>query len=143
MCIRDRYLTTGNRLWSNRSRVMLDIVEDSVGRHDFLLAHCSADMFRILYGDQNPHRGCNGNLLAALAPWGIGADHIPTAFNCFMNVEIDPHSSELRVLPPRSRAGDRIRFRASMDLLVGLTACSALQSNNGRFKPIDWFVSAE
>src|SRR3546814_11174080 len=30
-------LTAGHRLWSNRSRPMLDIVEDSVGVHAFLL----------------------------------------------------------------------------------------------------------
>jgi hypothetical protein len=29
------FLTTGNRLWSNRSRPMLTIEADSVGRHDF------------------------------------------------------------------------------------------------------------
>ena len=29
------HLTTGNRLWSNRSNVMLEIEEDSLGQHDF------------------------------------------------------------------------------------------------------------
>ena len=27
-----------------------------------------------------------------------------------------------------------------MDLIVGLTACSAEGSNNGTFKPIDYFI---
>src|SRR3546814_19808017 len=31
------YLTTGDTLYSNRSNPQLEIVEDSVGRHDFLL----------------------------------------------------------------------------------------------------------
>ena len=53
-----------------------------------------------------------------------------------MNVEVLP-SGELRILPPRSRAGDRFVLRAEMDLIVGITACSAELSNNGRFKPID------
>ncbi|MEN9932184.1 MAG: hypothetical protein RIS17_757 [Pseudomonadota bacterium] len=136
------FLTTGNRLWSNRSRVMLDIVADSVGRHDFLLTPCSADTFRIIYGDTDPHRGCFGNLAEALAPFGILPDRIPVAFNCFMNVTVDGESGELAVLPPRSRAGDTIMFRARMDLIVGLTACSAPQSNNHSFKPIDWRVHA-
>ena len=42
--------TTGNTLWSNRSRRMLRIVEDTCGRHDFLLTPCSPEMYRILYG---------------------------------------------------------------------------------------------
>ncbi|MEO6256793.1 MAG: urea carboxylase-associated family protein [Sphingomicrobium sp.] len=134
------YLTAGDPLYSNRSNVMLDIVEDSVGRHDFLLTPCSKDTFRIIYGEDDPHRGCFGNLAAALSPYGIGEDMIPTAFNCFMNVVVDGASGRLSVDPPRSKAGDRIVFEARMDLVIGLTACSALQSNNGSFKPIHWRV---
>ncbi len=134
------YLTTGDRLYSNRSRVMLEIVEDTVGRHDFLLTPCSKDTFRIIYGDTDPHRGCFGNLAAALAPYGVEPDAIPTAFNCFMNVPVDGATGAFTVEPPLSRAGDHIRFRADMDLIIGLTACSALQSNGGSFKPIQYRV---
>lgn len=134
------YLTTGDPLYSNRSNVMLRIVEDDVGRHDFLLTPCSKDMFRIIYGETDPHRGCFGNLAAALAPHGVTEDMIPTAFNCFMNVPIDGKTGELRVDAPLSKAGNRIMFEAEMDLVIGLTACSAPQSNNGSFKPIHWQV---
>ncbi len=134
------YLTKGDPLYSNRSNVMLDIVEDEVGRHDFLLTPCSKEMFRILYGDTEPHRGCFGNLAAALEPHGVTPDKIPTAFNCFMNVPVDGDTGVVRVLPPLSQAGDRIVFEARMDLIVGLTACSAPLSNGGSFKPIAWEV---
>jgi uncharacterized protein len=133
------YLTTGDTLWSNRSNPMLQIVEDTVGRHDFLLTPCSKDTFRIIYGHKEPHRGCFGNLAAALAPYGVTEDMIPVAFNCFMNVPIKADGS-FDVLPPLSVPGDHIRFEAKMDLIIGLTACSALQSNGGSFKPIDWTV---
>ena len=134
------YLTTGDSLYSNRSNIMLRIIEDDVGRHDFLLTPCSQDTFRVIYGDEHPHRGCFGNLAAALAPYGVTADAIPTAFNCFMNVPVDGATGALRVEAPLSKAGDRIVFTAEMDLIIGLTACSALQSNNGSFKPIHWQV---
>lgn len=134
------YLTTGDLLYSNRSNVMLEIVQDSVGRHDFLLTPCSKDTFRIIYGDADPHRGCFGNLAAALAPYGINEDMIPTAFNCFMNVPIDGETGELKVLPPISKADDHVTFEAKMDLIIGLTACSALDSNGGSFKPIHWSI---
>ncbi len=134
------FLTTGDKLYSNRSNVMLEIVADDVGRHDFLLTPCSKDTFRIIYGDEAPHRGCFGNLAAALAPHGVTDDMIPTAFNVFMNVPVDGATGELRVEPPLSKAGDHIVFEAQMDLVIGLTACSALQSNNGSFKPIHWQV---
>lgn len=136
------FLTTGDRLYSNRSNVMLRIVEDTVGRHDFLLTPCSKDTFRIIYGDQTPHRGCFGNLAEALAPYGIGPDQIPTAFNVFMNVVVDGRSGALTVAAPLSRAGDHILFEAEQDLIVALTACSAPQSNNYAFKPIHYAVEA-
>jgi uncharacterized protein len=131
------YLTTGDPIYSNRSRVMLRILEDTVGRHDFLLTPCSTDTFRIIYGDEHPHRGCFGNLAAALEPFGIGPDQIPTAFNVFMNVAIDV-AGALKVEPPLSKAGDHILLEAEQDLVVALTACAALQSNNYAFKPIDY-----
>ncbi len=134
------YLTAGDSLYSNRSNVMLDIVEDEVGRHDFLLTPCSKDTFRIIYGDEDPHRGCFGNLAAALAPHGVTDDMIPSAFNVFMNVPVDGTTGILKVDPPLSKAGDKIVFEAKMDLVIGLTACSALQSNNGSFKPIHWQI---
>ncbi|QDH34685.1 urea carboxylase-associated family protein [Porphyrobacter sp. YT40] len=132
-------LTTGAHLWSNRSRKMLRIEHDDVGRHDFLLTPCSRDTFTHFYPDKPVHRGCFGNLAEALAPHGIGADQIPTAFNIFMNVPVS-ETGKIEVLPPLSRAGDSIRLRAQMDLLIGLTACSAYASNGGSFKPIDYII---
>ncbi|MBA4800962.1 MAG: urea carboxylase-associated family protein [Euryhalocaulis sp.] len=134
------YLTRGDNLYSNRSNIMLTIEEDDVGRHDFLLTPCSADTFRIIYGDEEPHRGCFGNLAAALKPYGVQPDDIPTAFNCFMNVPVNGETGEFTVEPPISKAGDRIVFRAEQDLIIGLTACSALQSNGGSFKPIHYRI---
>lgn len=134
------FLTTGDPIYSNRSNVLLRIVEDTVGRHDFLLTPCSADTFRIIYGDEAPHRGCFGNLAAALEPYGITPDRIPTAFNVFMNVVVDGGTGALTVEAPLSRAGDSITFEAETDLLIGLTACSALQSNNYAFKPIRYEI---
>jgi uncharacterized protein YcgI (DUF1989 family) len=134
------YLTTGDLIYSQRSTVMLRIVEDTVGRHDFLLSPCSAEMFRIIYGDTSPHRGCFGNLAAALEPYGIAGDAIPTAFNVFMNVPVNAQTGVISVEPPLSRAGDFAVFEAQMDLIIGLTACSAGQSNNFRYKPIHYEI---
>ena len=134
------FLTTGHPFYSNRSNVMFNIIEDTVGRHDFLLTPCSADTFRIIYGHENPHRGCFGNLCAALEPYGIGPDDIPITFNVFMHVTVNGDTGKVDVLPPKSRAGDYIIIEAAMDLIVGLTACSAEMSNNYSFKPIGYSI---
>ena len=134
------FLTKGNSFYSNRSNVMFEIVEDTVGRHDFLLAPCSAEMFRITYGHTDPHHGCFGNLKQALGKFGIHADAIPTCFNIFMNVTVDGTTGKLSVLPPKSKAGDFIILEAKIDLIVGMTSCSAGLSNNFSFKPIAYEI---
>lgn len=134
------FLTTGHPLYSNRSNVMLEINEDTVGRHDFLLTPCSADTFRIIYGHEHPHRGCFGNLSEALKEYEIGPDNIPICFNVFMHVTVDSDSGKVSVLPPKSKAGDHVLFEAKMDLVVGMTACSAEMSNNYAFKPIGYRI---
>ena len=130
------YLSTGHTLFSNRSRPMFSIVEDTVGRHDFLLTPCSQETFQIIYDYHDYHPSCFENLHTNLAQFGITPDMIPTTLNIFMNV-IVLETGELRIDPPPSKAGDYIILKAEMDLFVGVTACSAEKSNNYSFKPID------
>jgi len=133
------WLSTGDLLYSNRSTPMFTILEDTCGRHDFTLTPCSKKMFEMLYGEKEGRPGCEGNLAAALAPYGIGIDRIPVAFNIFMHVAFD-QDGKVSVLPPLSRAGDFVRLRAEMPMVVAMTACSAGQSNNFSYKPIDFRV---
>jgi uncharacterized protein YcgI (DUF1989 family) len=133
------YLSTGDKLYSNDSRVMFTIEADSVGRHDFTLTPCSQRMFEILYRHQGHHPSCHENLCHAFEKFGIEPHQIHTTFNIFMNVWFDAEG-RMTVDVPRSRAGDAIELRAEMDLWCGLTACSAEGSNNGTFKPIDYLI---
>lgn len=132
-------ITKGNFLWSNRSNKMANIVEDTNGRNDFLLAPCSPETFRIMYNNPHYHPSCFENLYSNLEKFDIQKDDIPTAFNIFMNVQWND-KGKLSVDPPLSRAGDYLIIKAEMDLIVGLTACSAEDSNNGSFKPIQYEI---
>ena len=133
-------LSRGNTLWSNRSKKMMEITEDTNGRNDFLLAPCSPETFKIMYDYTGYHPSCFENLYTNLQPFGITPDDIPTAFNVFMNVQFDP-MGKLAVDPPTSKPNDYVVFLALMDLIVGLTACSAEDSNNGSFKPIHYEIN--
>ncbi|SRX54308.1 DUF1989 domain-containing protein [Aequorivita sp. CIP111184] len=135
-------ITTGNYLWSNRSRQMMKIVEDTNGRNDFLLAPCSPETFKIMYNHDGYHPSCFENLYTNLRPFDIHPDDVPTAFNIFMNVQFAANG-KLSVLPPLSKAGDFVLFEAEMDLIVALTACSAEDSNGGTFKPIHYEILEE
>lgn len=133
------FLTTGHRLYSQRSNVLLEIIEDTCGRHDFLMTPCSLRMFQIVAGNDEYHPSCHENLCDAFSKHQINPDHISTTFNIFMNVTVSQNGG-LEILPPKSKAGDYIIFKAMTDLLVGLTACSHEGSNNGTFKPIHYQI---
>jgi uncharacterized protein YcgI (DUF1989 family) len=133
------HFKTGAKLYSNLSNVMFEIVEDTVEDHDFLLTPCSVDTFKHFYPDETPVPGCYGNLVAAFAEYDIPAHHVGTTFNTFMNVAVD-ETGKIAVLPPKSKAGDYTVFEAKMDMIVGLTACSAGESNNFRYKPIQFEI---
>lgn len=133
-------ITQGHHLWSNKSHKMMKILEDTNGRNDFLLAPCSPETFQIMYGHEGYHPSCFENLYTNLESFGILPDDIPTAFNIFMNVRFDLDGN-ISVEPPLNTSDDYILFEAEMDLIVGLTACSAEDSNGGSFKPIEFDVS--
>lgn len=130
---------SGSKLYSNQSNIMMEIIEDLVEEHDFLLTPCSVDTFTHFYPHEDPVPGCHGNLVNALANYDIPEHLIGTTFNTFMHVGVSP-DGKLKVLPPKSKAGDYIIFEATMDLIVGLTACSAGESNNFKYKPINYEI---
>lgn len=130
------YVTTGSVLYSNRSTPMMTITGDTAGRHDFLLAPCSAEMFQRLYGVTG-HPSCFDNLATNLEPFGVPPDRIPTTLNLFMVVVADPATGRTTISPPSSRPGDYVDLRAEIDLILGVTACSAEITNDGTLGPID------
>ena len=135
-------ISSGNYLWSNRSEKMMMILEDTNGRNDFLLAPCSPKTFEIMYHHKGYHPSCFENLYRNLEAYYIFPDDIPTAFNIFMNVQFDT-DGKLSVDPPTNTPQDYILFEAQKDLIVGLTACSAEDSNGGSFKEIAYEIIAQ
>jgi len=95
-----------------------------------------------MYDRHAYHPSCFENLSTNLEQFGVQPDDIPTAINIFMNVHFAPDGN-LTVAPPTSKAWDYMVFAAQMDLIVGLTACSVEDSNNGSFKPIHYEIIAE
>ena len=59
-----------------------------------------------------------------------------------MNVQFDT-DGKLSVDPPTNTPQDYILFEAQKDLIVGLTACSAEDSNGGSFKEIAYEIIAQ
>jgi uncharacterized protein YcgI (DUF1989 family) len=124
------YISKGDVLWSDRSQPMLTVLADEVGRHDFLYAACSLEMYRIQYGVTGYHANCHDNLTSALRELGMTPEPLPTPFNLFMNVDVAA-DGRLVFSPPKSRAGDSILLRAEMDLAIAVSSCPASTCNGG------------
>ncbi|MDZ4660389.1 MAG: urea carboxylase-associated family protein [Pseudomonadota bacterium] len=130
----------GHTLFSNAGLPLLDIIEDTCGRNDFLVTPCSLQMFQMLSKTKDYHPSCHQNLSSAFAPFNRHFELISTTFNIFMNIEFD-QSGKIRVGTPLNKPTDFIVFRACEDLLVGLTACADQATNSGTCKPIEYSVS--
>lgn len=134
------YLSTGDVLWSERSRPMMTIVADEVGRHDFLFSACSVEMYRIQYGVEGYHANCHDNLRSALREFGVEPQSLATPFNLFMNVDVRD-SGRFQFSLPKSKAGDSIVFRAELPLIVALSSCPASTCNGGMpIKPLAYQI---
>lgn len=127
--------TTGDILYSTLYRPMLSIVADDVGVHNILVPCCRAESYAAR--GEVPHPNCLASLNRSFAAFGIAPFPAIQPLSLFMNTEVTPEQA-VRFRPPVSRAGDSVAFRAMMNLIVGVTACSDDVSlcNNGRCKPV-------
>jgi uncharacterized protein YcgI (DUF1989 family) len=137
------FLSTGDVLYSKRNNPMLTIVQDTFteGRHDLQKGMCSRKRFEMVArgeskrvfaegvdinprkADEIPDHGCWENLSAAVKPWNIAADDVPSPFNIFQCMRIDSESGVMYDTVVRPKEEAHVDFRAEMDLLVAASAC--------------------
>lgn len=137
------FISTGDVLYSKRNNPMLTIVADSFteGRHDLQKGMCSRKRFEMVASgqakrifaegvdinprkaDEIPDHGCWENLSAAIKPWSIAPDDVPSPFNIFQCMRIDPDTGVMYDTMIRPKVEAHVDFRAEMDLLVAASAC--------------------
>lgn len=129
----------GDPFQTNRHRPILTFLEDrSAGPHDMLFAPCDQKMYEE-EGFEGPHRSCRSNFLEATREIGLEMEVVPDPVNLFQNTPAQVDGS-LALYETRSKPGDSVSFRAEMDLVFVLTACSAdvgaINVNGGRSTPL-------
>ncbi len=115
--------TTGDRLYSNRRRPLLEIVYDDCGRHDMHYSMCDPERYEYDYGVTG-HRNCMQNFLDAFAEAGLKLTRaqLPNPLNLNQNSQFDLGGA-LWQTPSLSKPGGRVTLLALEDLLVGVSAC--------------------
>lgn len=131
------YLTTGAVLRSNRGRPMLQIVDDTCGRHDTLGGACSAESNTVRYAlDKRYMHSCRDSFLLALASEDVGLNKrdLPSNINFFMNVPVTPEG-QLTFADGISAAGRHVELRALMDVRVLISNCPQLNNPCNAYNP--------
>lgn len=119
----------GMSLYTNLRQPIFEITEDTVGRHDMLVAACDRARYEAL--DAPGHASCREALTEALGEYEVGYDRMPDPINWFMNVAIK-QKGELDVRAPLAEAGDYVLLKALRDTVVAVSACPQdLNDTNG------------
>jgi uncharacterized protein YcgI (DUF1989 family) len=106
-------LELGMSLYSNRDAALLQLIEDSVRRHDLLLPLDAAAAATA--GDESK------TLASRLAAFGIAADAIPDPVNLFMKVSILQRGA-IEIQESLAEKGDSVMLLAATDCIVGIAA---------------------
>lgn len=99
---------------------LLEIVQDTIGRHDTFGLSCTARYYEDL--GYPGHINCSDNMNVALAKYGIRPRGGWPAINYFFNTLLDD-THAIGMDDPWSRPGDFVLLRAVTDLLCVSTAC--------------------
>ncbi|WP_321326321.1 DUF1989 domain-containing protein [Thiomicrorhabdus sp.] len=101
-------------------QTMLEVVQDTVGRHDSFLFACTPKY----YEDQGyfGHINCTDNFNKNLSQYGIKPRRGWPAINFFFNTYAEPCGT-MNFAEPWSRPGDYVLMRANRDLLCASSAC--------------------
>lgn len=119
----------GMSLFTNLRQPIFEVTEDTVGRHDMLVAACDRARYEAL--DAPGHASCREALTEALREFEVGYDRMPDPINWFMNVAIK-QKGELEVRAPLAEAGDYVLLKALRDAVVAVSACPQdLNETNG------------
>ncbi|MEX0337990.1 MAG: DUF1989 domain-containing protein, partial [Arenibacterium sp.] len=102
-------------------RPMLQVVQDTCGRHDTFGLACTARG----YEDRGfpGHVNCSDNISGAMSPFGVEKRAAWPAINFFWNTWVDPHSHHILTEESHSRPGDYVVMRALEDVVCVSTAC--------------------
>jgi len=112
----------GDTLVSNHRQPMLTIMDDTfAGVHDTVIASCDHARYQQL-GCTDYHDNCADNLRMAMMAIGYTAPIIPAPFNLWMNIPV-ANDGSIQWLPPVSKPGDQMVFRAQMDVIAVMSAC--------------------
>ncbi|TLS38946.1 DUF1989 domain-containing protein [Pseudalkalibacillus caeni] len=112
----------GDMLYSNIRRPLMQLMADTVGKHDFFFPACDYYRYKVDF-NVDDHPNCHDNIEKALKKYDVYPAVIPDPINLFMNNVLDD-LGDYKIEEPLSKPGDYVRFKALEDVVVACTTCS-------------------
>ena len=109
-----------SKFWNVDHEPLIEIVQDTCGRHDTFGLACTARYYEDL--GYPGHVNCSDNMNARLSDYGVRPRGGWPAINFFFNTMLDETNS-IGMDDPWSRPGDYVLLRALDDLVCVSTAC--------------------
>jgi uncharacterized protein len=135
---RNLYLGVGSKLRSTANNVMLEIVADTVGRHDTLGGACATESNTVRYAlEKKTMHACRDSWLLAVAEnpqFGLTKRDITHNINFFMNVPVTLDGG-LTFADGVSGPGKYVELRAEMDVIVLISNCPQLNNPCNAYNP--------
>ena len=129
------YVGLGSILYSDSGTPLLEVVEDTIGRHDTVYGCCSNPNNMLRYGVETTE-SCYTNFEAELAKLGMGKDAIVPNVNWFMSVPVLEDGSagvDNVVQQPNSY----VTLLAKTDTLAVLSNCPQMHNPCNGFNPTE------
>lgn len=128
----------GQRIYDAAGEPLLELVEDTVGRHDTFGIACNREYYEALgYPD---HKNCTDNFNRELAAFGYAPRRFWEPVNFFYNTRIGPDGRVIEIEPALSKPGDYVLLRAEADLVVASSACPDDIAPTNGYNPTDIMV---
>jgi urea carboxylase-associated protein 1 len=127
------YVGLGSILYSDSGTPLLEVVEDTIGRHDTVYGCCSNPNNMLRYGVETTE-SCYTNFEAELAKLGMGKDAIVPNVNWFMSVPVLEDGSagvDNVILQPNSY----VTLLAKTDTLAVLSNCPQMHNPCNGYNP--------
>ncbi len=123
-----------SKFWSVDHDPLVEVMRDTVGRHDTFGAACTARGYEDM--GYPGHVNCTDNINATTAAFGLKPRSSWPALNFFFNTSLDDHH-RISSDDPWTRPGDYLLLQALDDLVCVSTACpSDIDATNG-WNPTD------
>jgi urea carboxylase-associated protein 1 len=127
------FLEKGTKLWSDRAKPLMTILEDTCGKHDTIGGCCSAEINELRYNVKNT-RNCRDTFEEALSAFGLGRADIVENVNFFMYVPVDDEG-HIAIADGISKPGDYVDLIAETDVICVISNCAQRHNPCNGYNP--------